>query len=218
MTEVFAQFIVDQIKERGASAAVWLTLIICVLGAIPGYIAGWLVSKRIAWNEYRKGVVDLNTAIYGQLKTINETRDLLNKQSELVSLGLRDLYIALQNADMGQVSKAREELCRVYSSEFLPVFQRYVEEVPALITEQKEISYRLKADLVPDLQLMARFVDTVNLELLLVKIGNPAPYRLDKASFEALTQRIKDMCRTPEDDSLSWEIQKVEHAMSKFFR
>ena len=138
---------------------------------------------------------DTRKASGDNVAKLAEARDaVISKQQvlDMAQQNMRDALLANKEGanNVDKLRSCRDEMCSIYSTDYLPVLTNYLELIPRLV-DKKEALIRAQTELIPRLDSMCGFLDMLNMKEMLAKIPGSQPYKLQRDRREVLFLRVK---------------------------
>jgi len=166
MNDELTRWLIRQIEALG-----FTKLFLCVLAAGVlvwgvGIALGWIFAQRSAIASIGKTKAETSAILHELFQKLEQLRSQVNLQSESLGLRLRDLIESLKSGSREAMHSQREELCRFYDADYSPALGKYLEQIPRLL-DRKEAYNRLLEDVLPTMETMVKFLQTINHDRLL---------------------------------------------------
>lgn len=216
MGDELTKWLVSQVEAFGFTKLVFSLFLFCLLVWVLGIAVGWFFLQRKALASIGKTEAETRAILHELFQKLDESKTKVDSLNELLGLKLRDLLASISSASCQELHAQREELCRLYSCEFLPALGSYLEQIPQLLGRPESYN-RLLDDILPTLETMIKFLKVINHDQLLARLENPSRYLLNQKSFNITARRSLAL-------SSFWnfktrrDIKTITQSASKFFR
>lgn len=206
-----------QVETNGWEPFLWIGL----GGVAVGGVIGWGLAAMKKNAEIAQIREDARRASGENIAKLAQMRDTANSKQQVLDMAqqnMRDALLAnkqgVNNVDKLRV--CRDELCSVYSNDYLPALTNYLELIPRLV-DKKEAMIRAQTELIPRLETICVFLDMVNMKEMLAKIPASQPYKLQQARRDGLFVRVKALVPRWRID-LRLKIHKIRKRTDKYLR
>jgi hypothetical protein len=192
VSEKIAEWFLQQVRDHGFEALFFGLAVIGGAAFAFGYVAGWWRSQKKTKEEIRKLKLENQGLAAKNLQDLEARKAAFSGKKELLDHSLHALLQSLTNDQPAQtISSSRDEVCRIYESDYLAAMTSYVEFIEILCTSEAK-RHRVTAELTPGLQTMVAFLDAVNHERMISKCGC-GEFKLRKAARDGIFHRITDL-------------------------
>lgn len=211
MSEPLAEWVVKQVEDHGLGPLAFSVGIAVAAAFGVGYFIGWRLTIRKASAEAAKA--------WGEnFEKLADLRRKSNRAMESVNIAMIDMRKAIDAKQHSDVLRdRRDEMCRLYSAEYMPAFTDYAEMIPQLVN-RKECFHRVKAELIPGLQTMCNFLKMVNCQKMMEATEKKgAVFLVRREARDGFLDRVRDLipiCSV----KVRREIKKIRKETDRFLR
>lgn len=206
-----------EVETNGWESFLWVGL----AGVAIGSVIGWgltAIKKNAQIAQIRE---DTRKASGDNIAKLAQMRDTANSNQQVLDMArqnMRDALIANKGGanNVDKLRSCRDEMCSIYSNDYLPSLTNYLELIPRLV-DKKEAVIRAQTELIPRLDTICGFLDMVNMKEMLAKIPASQPYKLQRARRDGLFVRIKSLVPLWRID-LRLKIHKTRKETDKYLR
>lgn len=128
-----------------------------------GYCLAWYLQNKKLQREVEKIGLESKEKATSLLKTLQEKRNTYNDQAILIQLSVKLCIESLSKQDEGGLKKNRDELMDLFFNYLVKDFVEYLEVCEVFYSGwQKKINASIEDEVLPFLQTIQVFQDTVN--------------------------------------------------------